>query len=245
MMNIILRSIVLTLSFSLSAMAIADDITEFKKSFTERLPKFEISHVEATPIDDVYMVVVSGQVIYMTKDARYMFDGDLVDLKTRKNYTDEAMTGIRLTQLNILGEDKMVVYTPDKVKHTITVVTDVDCPYCRKLHSEMDEYMASGIKVRYVFMPLKGQADYDKTVSIWCSEDRNVALDMAKSGVNLDAKNCDNPIDEHIKVARKLGVNGTPAIILQDGELLPGYVPVKKLAAELDKRAFSAAAMIK
>lgn len=240
-MNIFLRSMLLALSLGATMSVFADDMEEFKKVFTERFPKFTLTHVEKTPIDDVFLAVVSGQVIYMTKDGRYMFDGNLVDLKSRKNYTDEAMAGIRLQELNTLGEDNMIVYTPKKVKHTITVITDVDCPYCRKLHDEMDGYMASGIKVRYVFMPLKGHADYTKTVSIWCSDDQNEALDMAKAGAEIEPKKCDNPIDEHLAVARNLGVNGTPAIILQNGQLLAGYVPVAKLAAELDRLQLSAA----
>ncbi len=133
-MNIFLRSMLLALSLGATTTAFADDIEDFKKVFSERFPKFSLTHVEATPINDVFLAVVSGQVIYMTKDGRYMFDGNLVDLKSRKNYTDEAMSGIRLQELDSLGEDNMIVYTPKKVKHTITVVTDVDCPYCRKLH---------------------------------------------------------------------------------------------------------------
>ena len=240
-MNIFLRSMLLALSLGATTTAFADDIEEFKKVFSERFPKFTLTHVEETPINDVFLAVVSGQVIYMTKDGRYMFDGNLMDLKSRKNYTDEAMSGIRLQELSSLGEGNMIVYEPKKVKHTITVVTDIDCPYCRKLHDEMDDYMANGIKVRYVFMPLKGHADYNKTVSVWCADNQNEALDMAKAGVEVEAKKCDNPIDDHLEVARKLGVNGTPAIILQNGQLLAGYVPVAKLAAELDRLQLSAA----
>ena len=143
---------------------------------------------------------------------------------------------IRQKEINDFGEDKMIVYTPPgKTRHTITVVTDVNCPYCRRLHSEMSQYMAGGVKVRYVFMPLKGPDDVKKTISVWCADDRNKALDIAKAGGEVEAKTCDNPIKEMYQLARSLGVNGTPAIFLEDGEMLPGYVPAKKLIAELDK----------
>ena len=124
-MNIYLRSLLLALSIGAMTTANADDIDEFKKVFSERFPKYTLSHVEETPIDDVFLAVVGGQVIYMTKDGRYMFDGNLLDLKSRKNYTDEAMSGIRLQELDTLGEDNMIVYTPKEVKHTITVVDAV------------------------------------------------------------------------------------------------------------------------
>jgi len=217
------------------------DIDELKQALSKRLPQFEVTYIDSTPIEGVYQVIIGGQVIYMTRDARYMIDGNLVDLATKKNYSEDAMSVIRLSEIDKLGEDDMVVYTPETIRHTITVVTDIDCPYCRRLHSEMDQYMAGGVKVRYIFMPLKGKGDYRTTVSVWCAKDQNEALDMAKAGADVEAKDCDNPIDEHLKVARNLGVRGTPAIILQNGSMLPGYVPASKLLSELDKLNLSTA----
>ena len=233
-MNGIFLKFVLIFSMIAAAQASADPgVAELKESLAKRLPQFEVSMIDKTPIDGIYQVIIGGQVIYMTRDARYMIDGNLVDLQTKKNYSEDAMAVIRLGEIEKLGEDKMIVYTPDEVKHTITVVTDIDCPYCRRLHSEMDQYLAGGVQVRYIFMPLKGQSDYRTTVSVWCSKDQNEALDMAKAGAEMEIKDCENPIDEHLKISRGLGVRGTPAIILQDGSMLPGYVPANKLIAEL------------
>ncbi len=240
-MNTLLRTFTLFITIGAAAQVSADDIAELKQSLATSLPQYEASYIEKTPIEGIFQVIIGGQVIYMTKDARYMIDGNLIDLSTKKNYTEDAMSVIRLSQIEKLGEDKMVVYTPETIKHTITVVTDIDCPYCRRLHSEMDQYLDGGIKVRYIFMPLKGKSDFRTTVSVWCAKDRNEALDMAKAGAELEAKDCENPIDEHLNVSRSLGVRGTPAIILQDGSMLPGYVPASKLIAELAKLNMSTA----
>ena len=240
-MNTLLRIFTLVFTVTAASQVSADDIAELKQSLSKTLPQYEASYIEKTPVEGIYQVIIGGQVIYMTKDARYMIDGNLIDLSTKKNYTEDAMSGIRLSQINKLGDDKMVVYTPETVKYTITVVTDIDCPYCRRLHSEMDQYMAGGVQVRYIFMPLKGKSDLRTTVSVWCSKDRNEALDMAKAGAELEAKDCENPIDEHMSVSRSLGVRGTPAIILQNGNMLPGYVPANKLIAELQKLNLSTA----
>ena len=240
-MNTLLRIFSLVFTIGAATQVSADDIAELKASLAKNLPQYEASYIEKTPIEGIYQVIISGQVIYMTKDARYMIDGNLIDLSTKKNYTEDAMSVIRLTQIEKLGEDKMVVYTPETIKHTITVVTDIDCPYCRRLHSEMDQYMAGGVQVRYIFMPLKGKGDFRTTVSVWCAKDRNEALDLAKAGAELEAKDCENPIDEHLNVSRSLGVRGTPAIILQNGNMLPGYVPASKLIAELSKLNMSTA----
>ena len=233
-MNSFLRIFLFVFSIIGFSHASADDaLDELKQSLAKRLPQFEVSFVDKTPIEGIYQVIIGGQVIYMTRDARYMIDGNLIDLSTRRNYSEEAMSVIRLSQIEKLGEDKMVVYTPKTIKHTITVVTDIDCPYCRRLHNEMDQYMDGGVQVRYIFMPLKGQGDYRTTVSVWCAKDQNEALDMAKAGAEVEAKDCDNPIDEHLQISRSLGVRGTPAIILQDGSMLPGYVPADKLITQL------------
>jgi thiol:disulfide interchange protein DsbC len=99
----------------------------------------------------------------------------------------------------------------------------------------MDDYMKNNIKVRYVFMPLKGKVDYDKTVSVWCAKNKNEALDLAKAGADIETLSCDNPIQKHLALAREIGIRGTPAIILESGEMLPGYVPVAKLVQEINK----------
>jgi thiol:disulfide interchange protein DsbC len=199
------------------------------------MPNVKPSKISKSPVDGLYEVVVGTQVVYMSIDARYMIDGDLIDIKTKKNISEDAKSAIRLATIGKLGPDQMLVYTPKNVKNTITVVTDIDCPYCRRLHSEVPKYLEKDVEVRYIFMPLKGAADMKKTISVWCSDDQQLALDMAKSGSEIEEQTCDNPIKEHLALARELGVRGTPAIILEDGQLLPGYVPVDKLVAELRK----------
>ena len=210
-------------------------VDELKKNLLKNIPQATVTRIKETPIKGVYEVIVGAEIYYMEKNARYVINGDLIDLATRTNFTEEAKTYNRKMKVAELGEENMVVYQPKTVDHTITVVTDIDCPYCRRLHAEMDQYMESNVKVRYIFMPLKGESDFNTTVSVWCSEDKNLALDIAKSGGDLEKANCDNPIAKHLTISRELGVRGTPAIILEDGTMLPGYVPAKKLVAELNK----------
>jgi thiol:disulfide interchange protein DsbC len=164
-----------------------------------------------------------------------MIEGDLFDLKTKRNVSEEAKSLIRKAAIDELGSANMLVYKPKNIKDTITVITDIDCPYCRRLHSEIPDYMKNDVEVRYVFMPLKGSADMKKTISVWCADDQQLALDIAKAGGDVEEKTCKNPIKEHLQLARDLGIRGTPAIVLENGELLPGYVPVDKLIAQIRK----------
>ncbi len=218
---------------SFSVIAETDAVEKLKQALAKSMPLVKPDKISQSPIDGLYEVVVGSQVVYMSVDAQYMIEGDLYNLVTKENISENAKSVIRLAAINKLGADKMVVYKPETVKNTITVITDIDCPYCRRLHNEIPDYMKNNVEVRYIFMPLKGTADMKKTVSVWCSDNQQQALDIAKSGGEVEEKTCDNPIQEHLKLARELGVRGTPAIVLDNGELLPGYVPVAKLVAQL------------
>ena len=171
----------------------------------------------------------------MTKDARYIFDGDLIDLLERRNLTEEMRGVERKNSLDTLGEKNMLVYTPKvTTKHTITVFTDIYCPYCRRLHEEMDQYMAAGVKVRYIFLPFKGKKSFDDSVSVWCADNPQKALDKAKSGEAIEAKTCEHPIEKHKLLASAIGIRGTPAIMFEDGNMSPGYVPAEKVILQLN-----------
>ena len=218
-----------------SVSAESDGAAKLRAALAKSMPNVTPSKITLSPIEGMYQVIVGTQVVYMSVDAQYMIEGDLFNLKTKQNITEDAKSAIRLKALNELGTDQMVIYSPDKVKDVITVITDIDCPYCRRLHEEISDYMKLNVEVRYVFMPLKGAADMKKTISVWCSEDQQLALDIAKAGGEVEQKSCDNPIQKHLNIARDLGIRGTPAIVLEDGQLLPGYVPYDKLVAELRK----------
>ncbi len=212
------------------------DIAAVKKAITKHLPQAANATVKATPVEGLFEVVTGGQVMYVTKDARYIFDGDLYDMQLKKNITEDARSTIRLAAINELGEKNMLVYMPKgKVRHTITVFTDIYCPYCRKLHNEMDDYLNNGVKVRYIFVPFKGQKSMETSVSVWCADDRNKAMDLAKGGSEVEKKSCDNPVSKHKQLAAQLGIRGTPAILLESGELMPGYVPSSRLIKKLNE----------
>ncbi len=231
-------------TFMVSADAKDDDgAAKLKQALALSMPGIEASKITATPITGLYEVIIGSQVVYMSVDARYMIQGDLIDWKTRTNLSEqakavieEAQPAIRLAALEQLGSDQMLVYKPKKTKDIITVITDINCGYCRKLHSEIPVYLKNNIEVRYIFNSERGSADgMKKTVSVWCSDDRLSALDIAKAGGKVEEKTCDNPIKQHVALARGFGIEGTPAIILENGQLLPGYVPVDKLIAEIRK----------
>ena len=211
----------------------AADETSIRKALGEAQP----ASVEPTPIEGLYEVVVGSNVVYMSADGRYMLQGELVDVEKRVSLTEPRRRQVTRTVIDSLGEDKMIVFKPEKVKHVVTVFTDIDCGYCRKLHNEMDQYFEEGIEVRYMMFPRAGAGSesYQKAVAVWCSDDRNGALTDAKNGKAVEMKSCDNPIDQHMDLVRQLGARGTPFIVLEDGGTQPGYVPAKRLARLLNQ----------
>ena len=201
------------------------------------LPGQEISSVEKAPLDNFYEAVIGGEVLYVSADGNYMLHGSLYDLsKGLVNVTDQRRNGLRLEALKGMAEDQMIVFGPDDAAHTITVFTDIDCGYCRKLHSEMAQYNESGIRVRYLAFPRSGPGSesFSKTVSVWCADDRQQALTAAKNGDAVEARECENPVLAQYQLGQQVGVSGTPALVLENGQLVPGYVPAARLRAMLD-----------
>lgn len=216
--------------------ALADRAAD-EATIRKALGNIEPDSIETAPIAGLYEVVVGTHVIYVSADGRYMLQGELIDVKNRKSLTEPRRREAIRVLLDSVSEDDMIIFKPEKVKHVVTVFTDIDCGYCRKLHNEMDNYLAEGIEVRYMMFPRAGAGSesYKKAVAVWCSDDRNAAMTSAKNGRALDMKSCENPVDRHMELVQQLGARGTPFIILESGDTQPGYVPAKQLARLLDQ----------
>lgn len=193
--------------------------------------------VNPTAIPGFYEVVMGSQIIYLSEDGQFAVQGDVINLKDRDNLTEKRRGDLRAKAIQAIGEDKMVVFAPaGEVKHTVNVFTDIDCGYCRKFHQEMKAYNDKGIKVRYLAYPRAGEGSesFNKAVAVWCADDRQGAMTKAKQGENVESKPCDNPVKEQFELGQLIGVRGTPSIVLENGQLVPGYVPADRLAQMLD-----------
>jgi thiol:disulfide interchange protein DsbC len=172
----------------------------------------------------------------VTSDGKYAISGDLYDLAGNTNLTENHRRETRAKLIAAIPESQMVIFGPRDPRYTVTVFTDVDCGYCRRLHSQIAEYNRLGIRVRYLFYPRTGPntESWTKAEEVWCSSNRNDALTQAKRGLPLQAKPCaDNPVARHYALGRDFDLQGTPAIVLPSGELVAGYVPPAVLAQRL------------
>ena len=232
----------------LLALAVCVVTPSFAAERVDPLPKIQsalvsagIPVVEVTPskISGLFDVRLSdGTTLLTDRTGTFFVVGDVYQRVNQRivNLSDQRRMEDRKALLLTLEESEMVVF--DSIaerKASITVFTDIDCGFCRKLHQEVPSLNQMGVAVRYLAYPRAGVGSdsFDKIVSAWCAPDPKRALTLAKSLQPIDAKTCDNPVSDHLQLGSRMGVTGTPAIVLDNGRLVPGYLPAERLAPEL------------
>nr|WP_057916898.1 DsbC family protein [Lysobacter antibioticus] len=209
-------------------------------------PNVSIDKVGPSPVPGFREALAQGQVVYVSDDGRYLFlpgsGGALFDTQAKKNLSESSLAGMRKDLLKTIPASERIVFAPANPKHTVTIFTDVECGYCRKLHSEIAEYNRQGIAVEYLAFPRMGigSEDYKKMVSVWCAADRRKALTDAKSEQSIPNKDCKNTVTMQYNVGQRAGLTGTPMILTSEGIQLGGYVPPAQLREALDKIAADA-----
>lgn len=194
------------------------------------MPGIEPGELRTTPVAGIYELAHQGEVTYVTADGKYVFSGDLYQVSTTgefPNLTENRRREIRQELLAAVPEQEMIVFGKARAPHTITVFTDVDCQWCQHLHSQIDDYNKLGIRVRYLAYPRTGPdtESWHKAEAVWCAKDRNSALTTAKRGGKVPAANCNKMVSGQYDLGAVVGVNATPAVVFENGELVPGYLP--------------------
>jgi thiol:disulfide interchange protein DsbC len=203
----------------------------------KKIPGTTPDELHASPIPGMWEVVRGTDIAYVTSDGKYAISGDLYDLAKNDNLTEVRRKDIRMKLLATVPESDMLIFSPRDPKYTVTVFTDVDCAYCRKLHSQIAEYNRLGVRVRYMFYPRSGPNtdSWTKAEQVWCSTNRNDALTRAKLGEELKSpKSCGNsPVGRDYAMGQQFDIRGTPAIVMNNGEMLGGYVSPMQLVQHL------------
>lgn len=202
-------------------------------------PSIKVDKIEDAPIPGFQQAIVGGQVVYVSNDGKYLMQGPLYDVDKKLDLGEAAMAKMRKDLLKLMPTSDRIVFAPPNPKYTLTVFTDVECAYCRKMHSEIAEYNKQGIAIEYVAFPRQGLGsdDFKEMVAVWCAADPKKALTDSKNGNPVPYKNCRNPVTQQYSLGRRMGLQGTPMVLTSDGVQLGGYVPPAKLRAELDRLA--------
>lgn len=195
-----------------------------------------VKSTKPSPVAGLQEVITDKGVLYVSENGQFLMQGTLVDLKSRTNLTEQALGEVRQEGVTKY-QDSMIVYKAKNEKGKITVFTDITCGYCRKLHRELDDYLDAGITVQYLAFPRGGlnSAGYTDLMNVWCASNPQKAMTDAKGGDSVArAEKCNAPVAEHYQLGQSFGISGTPAIILQDGTMIPGYQPAAAISATID-----------
>jgi len=227
----------------LAAHAVAADdkaLEDVRAKMSTMFESIDPNNINPSPVDGWFTVHQGSIIAYVSDDGRYLLQGDLIDLDTQVNLSEQKRNMVRRDLLAALDDDDAISFSPADVKHSVTVFTDVDCGYCRKLHSQIDEYMDKGIEVRYLLYPRNGPASkaWSTSEEVWCAKDRGEALTAAKRDQEFETSQCDaSAITDHYGIGRDIGLSGTPAIVLEDGTMIAGYLPPAQLSMRLQQNA--------
>ena len=217
-----------------------DSADERARDAIRKLNKqIQIDHIGAAPIAGFREAIVGGQTLYVSDDGRYMLQGSLYDMDARRDLSEASLAKLRRELLKTVPVSDRIVFAPENPKYTVSIFTDVECGFCRKLHSQIADYNREGIAVQYLAFPRMGlgSPDFQKMVNVWCAPDRKQALTDAKNDRKVPTRNCKNPVTMEYDIGRRIGLAGTPLIVAADGTAMPGYMPPKDLRAALDKLA--------
>ncbi|WP_077341460.1 bifunctional protein-disulfide isomerase/oxidoreductase DsbC [Pseudocolwellia agarivorans] len=253
----IFKSVVMLVSalcVSSSVMALSVDsqgvATNVKASFdtkaiTNKLSNtlgLEASQINDSPMPSIAEVITKQGIFYISHDGNYILQGKLFGIGGEvTDLTELSLAKVRLEGLKQF-DNAMITFPAKDEKHVVTVFTDITCGYCRKLHEQIGDYNDLGITVRYLAYPRSGIRDqmgnysqgFKDLRSIWCNEKPNEALTKAKSGSQVAQRICEKPIEEEFNFGRQIGVSGTPAIVFENGMMMPGYQPPERLSQILD-----------
>jgi len=235
MKRILCLSLALAVLAPLAQAAEKPEDAAVRKALTDLVPQAKIDSIEASPLPGYRQVIVGSQMVYISEDGKYMLQGTLYDAPAKRDLTAARLAVDHKRKVDAVPLNRRIVFAPDKPKYKITVFTDIDCGYCRKLHSQIAEYNKRGIEVDYLFFPRSGpnSPSFDKAISVWCAKDRNAAFTAAKAGKTPTPAKCDNPIAEDYKLGAEVGVDGTPTIFAPDGTKIGGYLSPDQMLAKL------------
>ena len=217
--------------------AVKSNLPEEYAFVQNALPGVEVSKVSPAPIAGLLEVYVGADVFYVTKDGKYFVQGEVFDVATRVNVTDSARRTVRSQYLQKFADGSAVSFPAENEKYKVMVFTDIDCPYCRKLHREMASYHENGITVEYLFFPRSGPGteSWAKAEAVWCAQSSPDAMTRAKNGEVLEGADCtETPVAEHYKLGKDLGIGGTPAIVTEAGDVITGYRSAPELLKALE-----------
>ena len=229
-------ALLVLLAAGVNAADVDPKLEAVRTKISEMFDAIDPENVKPSPMEGWYLIQKGPIVAFVSEDGRYLLQGDVIDLDNSVNLSEESRAESRRELMKSLDDEDAILFSPAEAKYLVTVFTDVDCGYCRKLHSQIDEYMSQGIAVRYVLYPRSGPASraWSTSEDILCSRDPKSALTAAKLDRDFQTSKCDaSMLTRHYTLGQDVGLSGTPAIVLENGKMIEGYMAPAALGARL------------
>ena len=210
---------------------------DVREDLANKLPNISPEQITPSPVKDVYAIDLGERFAYVTADGKFLFSGELIDMELGVNHSQIELGKKRVDTIASIPERNFIVFPAKDKKHSVTVFTDIDCTWCRRLHAEIESYTDLGIEVRYLLRPRSGQQSksWQKADSVFCSKNQQKTFTRAKQGQDITVKTCENsPVKENVIMSEKLGFMGTPVVLSEGGQYLGGYVAADQLIKKLD-----------
>jgi thiol:disulfide interchange protein DsbC len=223
------------------AAAADESLEEMTRLLKLRLGTDNVETPVETGIEGVYQTRFGNKFAYLIEGGRYIFIGDLVDLKLARNLTEASRRELIVEAIAGFSAEKQVVFPAEGEELAVlNVFTDTSCGYCQKLHTEVKYLQEAGISVHYIPYPRGGNRGpgYSDMRKVWCAEDKREAMSIAKKaepGTLSASTDCATAayVDEGYVLGNRIGVTGTPALFTSDGASFNGYVPYQQLIPQL------------
>ena len=206
-----------------------------RKNLAERLPNLpKIDEITKTPVPGLYEVRVGTDVVYTDAEGNYLIQGQIIDTKARKNLTEERVNKLTAIDFASLPLKDAIVWKSGSGKRKIAVFADPNCGYCKRF--ERDLLAVKDVTVYTFLYPILSPDSTTKSNAIWCSKDRTKAWQdwMIRGVAPTPAQaNCETPVARNTELGRKHRVNGTPALVFEDGTRIPGALNTEQIEAQL------------
>lgn len=209
--------------------------SEIRQSLQSKFPGIgKIEHVVKTPYSGLYEVVIGDQLLYTDAKGEYLFDGHVIELKNRRDLTDERRRVLFAVDFNKLPLDIAIKRVKGNGSRRMAYFTDPNCGFCRKLEKELGKI--DNVTLYMFIGPIfAGPASEDLVRNVKCAKDPVKAWDELMLNGNAPANaSCDTKTEQVMALAKKMNVNGTPNLIFGDGMQVPGYLPAEELEKQLN-----------
>lgn len=224
-----MKKLILTLLSLVTTMSYAN-VEQVKQQMATQYPDLEVKNIQSTEMTGLYSATIEDQIVFLTADGQYLLAGNAIRLKDQHSLTKELSLKHNRIDWKDLPLNDAIKTVHGNGQHKLAIFSDPNCPYCKQLEAELKKL--NDVTIYTFILPFKPQS-VAPSKQVFCESNPVTAWDnlIVRGVTPKTSKACANPIERNLALAKKLGVNGTPAVIFSNGSKVAGALP----ASEIEK----------